>query len=160
MALIVGSKAPDFSLPDENGTPVALSSLKGKWVVVYFYPRDDTPGCTIEAKDFTVLAPEFEKLNAVVLGISRDTAESHCDFRDKHGLKVRLLTDSDHSVHDAYGAWTESGFLGKPSVIRSTFLVDTKGVIAFHWPKVIPLGHASGVLATLKERVKGRAGAN
>lgn len=150
MAITIGIKAPDFSLPDENGQTVKLSSLKGKWVVLYFYPKDDTTGCTIEAQDFTKLASEFDALNAVILGVSRDDAKSHCDFRDKYTLKVRLLTDADHAVHEQYGAWTESGFMGRPGCIRSTVLIDPKGQVAHHWPKVNPIAHAHDVLETLK----------
>lgn len=150
MAIEVGKPALAFALPDENGQTVRLSDFAGKWLVIYFYPRDDTAGCSIQAQDFTKLAGEFDALNAVVLGVSRDNAKSHCDFRDKYGLKVRLLTDADHQMHQAYSAWTEKGFLGKPGCVRSTVLINPKGTVAHHWPKVQPIAHAHDVLETLK----------
>jgi thioredoxin-dependent peroxiredoxin len=151
---IVGISAPDFSLPDQNRKLVQLSALRGQWVVLYFYPKDDTPGCTTEATEFTgLLAGTFRQVGARVLGISADSVESHRSFRDKFGLGVDLLSDPDHKVMSAYGAWV-SAALGQKSygrVIRSTLLIDPAGVIRYHWPEVIPEGHAQRVEKKLTE---------
>ncbi len=149
---LVGREAPDFALPDAEGRIVSLSSLRGQWVVVYFYPKDDTPGCTVEAQQFTALHDAFEEAGAVVLGISPDPVERHARFRDKYGLRVRLLADPEHRVMEAYGAWGEKTLYGRKSVgvIRSTVLVDPEGRIAAHWPRVRAKGHAEAVLDELK----------
>lgn len=105
----VGDVAPDFCLPDQDGVEVCLSSLRGRWVVLYFYPRDNTPGCTREARDFSERLEEFERLGAVVLGVSKDSVESHRRFRERHGLRVTLLSDPEHRVIEAYGAWVGRG---------------------------------------------------
>jgi len=148
-----GNPAPDFTLVDQNEVPVTLSKFKGKWVVLYFYPKDDTPGCTLEGKDFTVLLPEFEKLNARVLGISKDSPKSHCDFIAKQGIGVRLLSDPNHQVMSLYGVWVESslGTLKYGRVIRTTMIVDPAGIIRHYWPEVIAQGHAERVLKKLAE---------
>ena len=147
-----GDKAPDFELPTESGEPLKLSGLIGKPVVVYFYPKDDTTGCTAEAKDFTHLAPDFEKLGVVVIGISPDSAESHRKFADKYDLKVRLAADADKAVAIAYGVWVERSMYGRKfmGVERSTFLLDADGRIAKVWRKVKVSGHADEVLAAAK----------
>jgi peroxiredoxin Q/BCP len=149
--LKAGDEAPDFSLPADDGSRISLAALKGKSVVVYFYPRDDTPGCTVEAVDFTKALPAFAKAGAVVLGVSRDSLASHGKFRDKHKLKVRLLSDPDLDVHRAYGAWGEKTMYGKKveGVLRSTFLIDPAGRIRRAWPSVKVAGHADAVLAEL-----------
>jgi len=151
--LEVGKKAPSFTLQDDGDDKVALSSLAGQWVVLYFYPKDDTPGCTVEACEFTSALAGFEKLDAVVLGCSRDTAESHRKFIAKHKLKIRLLSDPDHTVMEKYGAWGEKNNYGKKSmgVIRSTVLIDPTGRVAHHWPTVKAAGHAEQVRAKLAE---------
>jgi thioredoxin-dependent peroxiredoxin len=151
--LEVGKKAPAFALPDETGTKVKLSDLAGQWVVLYFYPKDDTPGCTVEACDFTSGLAGFEKLDAAVFGCSRDTAESHRKFITKYSLKVKLLSDPDHAVMEKYGAWGEKSNYGKTSmgVIRSTVLIDPAGKVAYHWPTVKAAGHAENVRAKLAE---------
>lgn len=151
--LSVGSKAPRFELPDQDGRPVALCDLVGRWVVLYFYPRDDTPGCTIEACDFTAGLAAFERLDAVVLGCSPDSPESHRSFIAKHKLKLTLLSDPEYKVLQAYGAWGEKTLYGKTSegVIRSTAIVDPAGRIAYHFPKVTAQGHADEVRAKLAE---------
>ena len=142
-----GGNAPTFTLKDQNGESVSLSDFKGSWVVLYFYPKDDTPGCTVEACEFTDWLSEFEGLNAVVLGCSPDPAEKHRKFIAKHDLGVRLLSDPDHEVMGAYGAWGEKTMYGRVSlgVIRSTVLIDPDGRVAHHWKKVKAKGHAEKV---------------
>lgn len=151
--LSVGSKAPDFRLPDQDGREVALSDFAGQWLVLYFYPRDDTPGCTVEACDFTAGLADFEKLDAVVLGCSPDSPESHRKFIAKYNLKLTLLSDPEHKLLQAYGAWGEKTLYGKTSVgvIRSTAIIDPAGCIAHHFPKVTAQGHAAEVQAKLTE---------
>jgi len=136
--LSIGDKAPGFTLPDENGKMVSLSDYAGKWLVVYFYPKDDTPGCTKEACDFTDNVNEFAGLNAEVVGISRDDAASHQKFMLKYNLGVTLLSDPDHAIHEAYGGWGTKVNYGKEivGVIRSTFIVSPDGEIAALWRKV------------------------
>ncbi len=151
--LDLGKKAPAFTLLDQDGAKRKLSEFAGRWVVLYAYPKDDTPGCTREACDFTAGLSGFEKLDATVLGISRDTPESHAKFAKKHALKVTLLSDPDHAVLEAYGAWGEKVLYGKKSVgvIRSTVLIDPAGKVAHHWKKVKVDGHAEAVRAKLAE---------
>lgn len=136
--LNIGDKAPGFTLPDENGKRVSLKDYAGKWLVVYFYPKDDTPGCTKEACDFTDNRNEFAGLNAEIVGISRDDADAHQKFIAKYDLNVTLLSDPDHAVHEAYGAWGTKVNYGKEivGVIRSTFIVSPDGEIAALWRKV------------------------
>jgi peroxiredoxin Q/BCP len=143
-----GDKAPDFELPTDGGETLRLSRLKGKPAVLYFYPKDDTSGCTAEAKDFTRLAPEFRKAGVEVIGVSPDSPESHAKFRKKHGLAVRLAADTDKAVANAYGVWVEKSMYGRKymGVERSTFLIDGKGRIARSWRKVKVPGHAEEVL--------------
>jgi len=151
--LEIGKRAPSFTLQDENGSKVALSSLAGQWVVLYFYPKDDTPGCTVEACDFTSGLSKFEKMDAVVLGCSRDTPESHRKFIAKYKLKIKLLSDPEHTVMEKYGAWGEKNNYGKKTmgVIRSTVLIDPAGRVAHHWPNVKSAGHAEQVRSKLAE---------
>jgi peroxiredoxin Q/BCP len=150
-----GDKAPDFELPTETGETVKLSKLikvGGKPVVVYFYPKDDTSGCTAEAKDFTRLAADFRKAGVEVIGISPDSPESHQKFARKHDLEVRLAADADKAVANAYGVWVEKSMYGRKymGVERSTFLIDKSGRIARSWRKVKVTGHADEVLAAAK----------
>lgn len=147
-----GDKAPDFELPAADGKPVKLSKLKGKPVVVYFYPKDDTSGCTIEAKDFTELKPEFDRAGAVVLGISPDSEKSHEKFICKYNLSLTLLADTEKEVATAYGIWVEKSMYGKKymGVERSTFLIDAKGKVAEAWHKVKVPGHAAAVLEAVQ----------
>ena len=149
----VGRPAPAFSLPDQDGERVALDTHRGRWVVLYFYPKDDTPGCTTEACEFTEGVEAFADLDAVVLGCSPDSPESHRRFIAKHGLGLRLLSDPDHGVMERYGAWGEKTMYGRTStgVIRSTVLIDPQGVVAFHWPNVKAAGHAAKVKEKLAE---------
>jgi len=144
-----GKKAPDFTLPDADGNNVKLSSLKGHVVVIYFYPKDDTTGCTAEAKDFTCLAGAFERSGVTVLGISPDSPASHRKFAEKHGLGVRLLADEDHKVAEKYGVWVEKTMYGRRymGVERATFLIDASGKVVRSWRKVKVTGHADEVLA-------------
>ncbi len=148
-----GKRAPAFTLPDHADEKVRLSALKGQWVVLYFYPRDDTPGCTTEACDFTAGLSKFKKMDAVVLGCSPDSTERHRAFRKKHKLKVGLLSDPDHKVMEKYGAWGEKTLYGKKTtgVIRSTVLIDPAGKVAHHWSKVRAKGHADAVRQRLAE---------
>jgi peroxiredoxin Q/BCP len=147
-----GDKAPDFDLPTESGDTIKLSALKGKPVVVYFYPKDDTSGCTAEAKDFTRLAAGFRKAGVEVIGISPDSPESHRKFASKHDLQVRLAADADKAVANAYGVWVEKSMYGRKymGVERSTFLIDKAGRVARSWRKVMVTGHADEVLAAAK----------
>lgn len=147
----VGRPAPSFSLPDQDGNAVTLADLRGRWVVLYFYPKDDTPGCTVEACEFTALLPDFGGLDAVVLGCSADSAAAHTKFIAKHRLGIRLLTDADRAVMRAYGAYGEKLLYGKPvvGVIRSTVLIAPDGTVAHQWPTVRAAGHAEQVRATL-----------
>ena len=149
----VGQKAPDFCLPNQDEVEICLKDLKGKWVVLYFYPKDNTPGCTTEAKDFTEHLKEFEELDAVVLGVSPQNCESHRKFIQKHDLKVTLLCDTDKEVLKAYGAWGKKKMYGKEyeGVIRTTVLIDPEGKIAYIWPKVRVKGHVEQVKEKLKE---------
>jgi len=147
-----GDEAPDFMLPTESGEALRLAKLKGKTVVLYFYPKDDTSGCTAEAKDFTRLAAEFRKAGVEVIGVSPDSVESHAKFRNKHDLSVRLAADTDKAVANAYGVWVEKSMYGRKymGVERATFLIDKAGRIARSWRKVKVPGHAEEVLAAAK----------
>jgi peroxiredoxin Q/BCP len=149
--LAAGDKAPAFTLADQDGARVSLKDFKGGRVVIYFYPRDDTPGCTKEACQFNDNLRAFARAKVPVLGLSGDSAEKHKAFRAKYGLKFPLLTDADHSVGEAYGAWGEKTLYGKKSigVIRSTFLIAPDGKVARAWYHVKADGHAAKVLAEL-----------
>ena len=146
-----GDKAPPFTLPDQDGKMVSLRDFAGKPVVVYFYPADDTPGCTKEACQFNDNLRAFSRTGAAVLGISPDGAEKHLAFRKKYGLGFPLLSDTDHAVMERYGAWGEKTLYGKKSVgvIRSTFLVGADGKVQRAWYQVKADGHAEKVLAEL-----------
>ena len=145
--------APDFSLTSQQQEePIRLSALIGQAVVLYFYPKDNTSGCTLEAQQFQALLPEFESLDAIVLGVSPDSVASHCRFAEKHGLGFRLLSDPDHVVADQYGVWTEKSMYGKKfmGIQRATFLIDAEGKVAQIWSKVKADGHARQVLEALR----------
>lgn len=150
-ALEVGATAPAFELPGDDGTQHSLARYAGKHVVVYFYPRDDTPGCTVEAHDFRDASKELAKRGSVVLGISRDSIASHCRFRDKHSLSFPLLSDPDAKVIAAYGAWGEKNMYGKKSmgIVRTTVIVGPDGKVKKVFPKVKVAGHVAAVLAAL-----------
>ena len=142
-----GQKAPDFTLPSQDGSPIALDQYRGKWVVLYFYPKDMTPGCTIEAHKFQDALAQFEAKNAVILGVSVDSPDSHKQFCAKDGLTFHLLSDADHRVVSAYGSL--GGFNGMVIANRNTFLIDPHGNISKVWVKVNPNNAASDVLAAL-----------
>ena len=150
--LDVGKKAPAFKLESSDGGSVSLSDFRGKNVVLYFYPKDNTPGCTVEAQDFHKALPKLKKLNAVVLGVSRDSIASHCKFRDKFELGFQLLSDPDNEVIAAYGAWGEKTLYGKKSlgIIRTTVVIDEAGKVKKVFPKVKVAGHVDAVLEALK----------
>lgn len=149
----VGKKAPEFKLLNQDEKEVTLKNIEGKWVVLYFYPKDDTPGCTLEACDFRDNFRQFESMNATVLGVSADSPESHRKFIAKHSLNLTLLSDPDRAVMEKYGAYgvKKSGGKETKGVIRSTVLIDPKGNIAHHWPSVTPSGHAEQVRKTLED---------
>jgi peroxiredoxin Q/BCP len=151
--LDVGKRAPSFALKNAEGDEVSLKDFRGQRVVLYFYPRDNTPGCTVEAQDFQKALPKFKKLNAVVLGVSRDSLASHCKFRDKYGLAFPLLSDPDHEVLEAYGAWGEKNLYGKKTlgILRSTVIIDEAGKVLRVFPAVKVKGHVDAVLAALDE---------
>ena len=151
--LQVGDKAPDFCLPNQDNEEICLRDFQGSWVVLYFYPKDNTPGCTTEALDFTVLKDEFEKEGAIILGVSPDSVKRHQNFIAKKSLDITLLSDEDKEVLKEYGVWQLKKNFGKEymGVVRSTFLIDPNGKIAYIWPKVKVKGHAKEVLEKLKE---------
>jgi peroxiredoxin Q/BCP len=148
----VGKKAPAFTLESSDGGKVKLADFAGKVVVLYFYPRDNTPGCTVEAQEFRDAVPALKKLGAVVLGVSKDSIASHCKFRDKYELNFPLLTDADGKVMEAYGAWGEKTMYGKKmlGIIRSTVVIGKDGKVVKHWPKVSVKGHVADVVDTVK----------
>ena len=150
--LEAGAKAPQFTLPNAEGDPVSLADFAGKKVVLYFYPRDNTPGCTRQACAFAGAFEEFKQIDAVVIGISKDSTASHKKFAEKHGLPFLLLSDPELTAIQAYGAWQEKKNYGKVSmgVVRSTFIIDENGVIEKVMPKVKPDTNAAEVLAYLK----------
>ena len=143
----VGQVAPGFTLPSQDGTQISLDSFRGKWVVLYFYPKDMTKGCTIEAHNFQRDQAKFDALNAVILGVSLDTPDSHKEFCTKEGLTFRLLADPEHKVVDAYGSLGHFGPMTIAS--RNTFLIDPEGKIAKEWTKVEVQHHSEEVLAAL-----------
>jgi peroxiredoxin Q/BCP len=151
--LKIGQPAPGFRLADQDGIEVSIGTFRGRWVVLYFYPKDDTPGCTTEACEFTDGIETFGGLDAVVLGCSPDSPERHRKFIAKHRLKVRLLSDPGHEVMAAYGAWGEKNMYGKvvEGVIRSTVIIDPEGRVAHHWKQVKAAGHADKVREKLEE---------
>jgi thioredoxin-dependent peroxiredoxin len=143
----VGQSAPGFTLPSQDGSQISLNSFKGKWVVLYFYPKDMTPGCTIEAHNFQRDLSQFEAKNAVIVGVSVDTPDSHKQFCTKEGLTFRLLADPDHKVVDRYGSLGE--YNGIKIAMRNTFLIDPQGKIVKEWTKVDPHVHSAEVLAAI-----------
>ena len=148
MSVDAGDKAPAFTLPTDGGGKVSLSKLKGRKVVVYFYPKDDTPGCTKEACAFRDAMPDFSKIDAEIIGISKDPPSKHDKFKDKYDLNFTLASDEDGKVLDAYGVWVEKNMYGRKymGIERATFLIDEKGKIANVWRKVKVNGHVDAVL--------------
>ena len=149
--LEIGTKAPEFTLPDKDGNAVSLTDFAGKKVVLYFYPKDNTPGCTRQACAFAGAYQEFRKINAVVIGISKDSVASHQRFAEKYGLPFILLSDPELTTIQAYGVWQEKKLYGKVSmgVVRSTFVIDENGMIEKVMPKVKPDTNAAEILAYL-----------
>jgi peroxiredoxin Q/BCP len=150
---IIHKKAPDFTLMDQNNQPVTLSQLAGKWVVLYFYPKSDTPGCTCEATDFSKLIKSLRNMNAEVYGISEDSVATHKVFIEKYNLGLNLLSDPNHEMMERYGAWVTAR-LGDETygrMVRTTMIIDPEGIIRFHWPEVIPTGHAERVRDKVKQ---------
>ncbi|PWL18250.1 thioredoxin-dependent thiol peroxidase [Falsochrobactrum shanghaiense] len=147
-----GDMAPDFTLPSDNNATISLSSMKGKAVVLYFYPKDDTSGCTREALDFSQLKPEFDGIDTMVIGVSPDSVEKHAKFRKKHGLLVELAADEDKAILESFGVWVEKSMYGRKymGVERTTFLIDAEGRIAQVWNKVKVAGHAQAVLESAR----------
>lgn len=146
----IGKPAPDFTLTSHERQPVSLGALRGQWVVLYFYPKNDTPGCTCQATEFTSLLTQFRSMNATILGVSPDTPESGRYFHDKYHLDLTLLSDPSAQAMRQYGAWVESA-VGGGMVVRTTYIIDPDGRIAWHWPEVIPAGHADRVRQKLAE---------
>lgn len=151
--LEIGKKAPAFALPAKSGKKVALKDFAGKRVVLYFYPKDNTPGCTTEATDFRDAAAQLAEANAVVLGVSKDSVESHCKFADKYDLNFDLLSDADGTVVEKYGVWGEKNLYGKKSmgIVRTTYVLDEAHVVRHVFTKVRVPGHVEKVLAALAE---------
>ena len=151
--LTIGDKAPDFCLPDKDEKRVCLKDFGGRWVVLYFYPKDQTPGCTKEACEFTERLDDFVRMDATVLGVSTDSTGSHRKFAEKHKLSIELLSDPKHQTIGAYGAWQPKRFMGREfmGTVRSTFIIDPKGRIAHIWPSVKPWGHAKEVREKVAE---------
>ena len=144
MTLEVGQKAPELA---------KLADFAGQWLVLYFYPKDNTPGCSTEAIDFTALSPQFQQLNAVILGVSPDSEKSHCRFIEKHNLTIQLLSDTEHQLAEIYQVWGLKKFMGKEYmwIKRATFLIDPRGNIAYIWSNVKVKAHAEAVLKKLEE---------
>ncbi|MCK5832173.1 peroxiredoxin [bacterium] len=150
---LIGNPAPEFQLLSANSKEHSLSEFHGKWIALYFYPKDNTSGCTKEAQAFSALKPEFEENGASIIGISPDSPQSHARFIEKQELSILLLSDPSHEVIEKYGAWQLKKNFGREyhGVVRSTLLIDANGVIAYHWLKVKVQGHAEAVLSKLKE---------
>lgn len=151
----IAQSAPAFAAPQTDGSILKLADFAGQWLVLYFYPKDNTPGCTTEAKDFTMHRSEFQALGAQVVGVSPDSLKSHVKFTAKHELAIALLSDPDHALAEAYGVWGLKKFMGKEymGIIRSTFLINPEQAIAQVWTKVRTKGHAAAVLEALKAQV-------
>jgi len=151
--LSAGTAAPEFCLQDAYEKETCLKDFTVKWVVLYFYPKDNTPGCSLEAMDFSTMKDEFEKENAVILGVSKDSCKSHQDFIDKKRLTIRLLSDTDAEVQKKYKIWKPKKFMGREflGTVRSTFLIDPQGKISKTWLDVKVKGHAEEVLSEVKK---------
>ncbi|MBN2601792.1 MAG: thioredoxin-dependent thiol peroxidase [Candidatus Marinimicrobia bacterium] len=154
--LVVGNIAPDFSLMNQDNSEVTLNDYRGQWVVLYFYPKDNTSGCTKEALDFTEHLDEYRKLNAQVFGISPDSVSSHQKFIKKYNLTIDLLADPDHNVLEKYGVWQEKSMYGRKyfGVVRSTYLINPEGKIEKVWEKVSVDGHADAVMCEIQDYQK------
>lgn len=150
--LQIGDQVPYFSLPSDQGEDIDIANFKGKNIVIYFYPKDDTPGCTIEAKDFSCAIDQFNQLNTIIIGISRDSIKKHQKFRLNHSLKHILLADEDAEICKQFGCWVEKSMYGKKymGIARRTFLINPEGVISKIWPDVKIKGHVDEVISALK----------
>ena len=155
--LNIGDTVPDFCLPNQDEEEICLRDIKGRWIVLYFYPKDNTPGCTTEACDFTAALPDFEGLDAIVLGVSPDSPEKHRKFIEKKELKITLLADEEKELCNLFGIWQLKKFMGKEymGVVRSTFIIDSAGKIADVWSKVRVKNHVNDVKNKLEELQKG-----
>ena len=151
--LEVGNAIPDFCLPNQDEEEICFRDIKGRWVVLYFYPKDNTPGCTKEACEFTDALPDFRDLDAIILGVSPDTPKKHRNFIEKKKLKITLLADENKELCKSFGIWQLKKFMGKEymGVVRSTFLIAPDGTLAFKWEKVRVKGHVDAVKAKLLE---------
>lgn len=149
----IGKKAPDFCLKNQNNDNVCLKDFKDKWAIVYFYPKDNTTGCTLEARNFSQSVDDFKKVNTHIIGISPDSTESHKKFESKNDLKINLLSDPEHKTLKEYDVWKTKKMYGKEymGVVRSTFLIDPEGKVAHFWPKVKVAGHIEDVMNKIKE---------
>lgn len=153
MSIKKGSAAPEFTLKNAEGIVKSLKDHKGNWIVLYFYPKDNTPGCTVEANEFSAAKAAFQKLDAHIIGVSPDSCKSHQNFISKQGLTIELLSDPETSMLEAYGVWQEKSMYGRTymGVVRSTYLIDPSGNIAEIWEKVKVKGHVEAVLKRLEE---------
>jgi peroxiredoxin Q/BCP len=153
IVVAIGEMAPFFQGNNQDGKIVSLNDFTGQWLVLYFYPKDNTPGCTTEALDFTHLVEDFARLNATILGVSPDSEKSHGKFIEKQSLSLQLLSDPDHQIAEAYGVWGLKKFMGKEymGILRSTFLIDPQGKITQIWSKVKVKGHAAAILEQLSQ---------
>jgi thioredoxin-dependent peroxiredoxin len=151
--LEIGNKAPEFCLPNQDEVEICSRDLKGKWIVLYFYPKDNTPGCTTEACDFTAAMPDFENLDAIILGVSPDSPKKHRNFIEKKDLGITLLSDEEKKCCESYGVWQLKKLYGKEymGVVRSTFIIDPDGNIASSWNKVKVKGHVQEVQEKLNQ---------
>ncbi len=151
-----GTQAPGFTLPDQNGNPISLENFKGKWVVLYFYPKDMTPGCTTEACNFQEVLPDLQKIDAVVLGVSKDPVERHKKFAEKYNLRFPLLSDAESNICETYGVWGKKKLYGREymGITRSTFIIDPQGKIVKVYPKVKVKTHHQEVIQDLQELKK------
>ena len=153
MLVDIGKKAPEFCLPNQDETEVCLRDAKGKWVILYFYPKDNTPGCSTEACDFTSAMDDFEDLDAVILGVSPDSPKKHRNFIEKKELQITLLSDENKAVCESYGVWQLKKMCGKEymGVVRTTYIIDPNGKVAYRFDKVRVKGHVQKVKAKLEE---------
>ena len=156
----VGGKAPGFTLPRDGGGDVSLADFKGKKLVLYFYPKADTEGCTVEAKDFSKLAPAFTRAKTAILGVSADPVKKQDRFKTKHDLTIALGSDETHEMLNAYGVWAEKSMYGRKymGILRNTYLIGPDGKIVKHWDKVDPKGHSDMVLAEIKAHTPAKTG--
>ena len=154
--LSTGDEAPDFCLLNQDEQEICLKTFQGKNVILYFYPRDNTPGCSLEAMTFTKYKEEFEKHNTIILGISKDSCQSHHRFIEKKNLNITLISDPEKEIHKKYGVWRMKKFMGKESLgtIRSTFLINEQGIIVHIWDNVRVKGHVESVLEEVKKKMK------